>query len=743
MLILPRRMARLLSLSLLPLIHAVDSLPPLPEAATSFGAAVAGDHLYIYGGHTGERHVYTADKVSGSFHRVPLVDGAAWESLPRGVAAQGTALVSVDGRLVRIGGMAARNIAGEPQNLQSLDSVAAYDPQAGLWTELPPLPEPRSSHDAAVIGSQLYVGGGWRLSGDPNAGSFHTNMAVLDLGDGHPQWRTLPQPFTRRGLALASLGDRLYFIGGMTGSNDTTLAVDVFDTKAGTWTPGPELPSGKLKGFGNSAVTAGNHIFVSGLSGEVHALGPDSREWERVARLQQRRFFHRLVAVDESTLLALGGEDEDGKISNVEVVRLGNPVPAGAGDPPAATGAMPSSKISGWTQWRGPGRDGSSPDTGWSKNWSGEGPRPLWKAKVGTGMSSPVIADGRAILCGNDGQDTDRVVALDVLTGAVLWSFSAPGSSKAHEMPIVPAGPAATPTVFGGRVHVLSREGVLHVLDLTTGKRIWKKSLLTDLEGRRPVYGYSQSPLVEDGVVYLDVGAPEGATGSTVALDAVTGDVRWRAGTGEAGYSSARMLVHDGRRAMAMFKGEAMTVIDPADGRVMAAFPTISRDFCNSLTPVFVGDRILASNTGKDPAALLEWTGAADGLRPAWTNNAFALLFNNAVLHEGCLFGFNERQRGANEFACLDATTGATRWVSDAVDIGVFILSDGHWIFFTRKGEVVLAPARRDELKPLAKFQAVGGKCYATPALAGGVLVVRNNDGDTAGYDLRADSRTP
>jgi len=112
------------------------------------------------------------------------------------------------------------------------------------------------------------------------------------------------------------------------------------------------------------------------------------------------------------------------------------------------------------------------------------------------------------------------------------------------------------------------------------------------------------------------------------------------------------------------------------------------------------------------------------------------MLFNNAVLHENCLFGFNEKHGSRSEFTCLDAATGEIRWVSDAVPIGVFILSDDHWIFLTRAGEVVLAPATTKELKPTARFQALEGKCYATPALAEGRLFVRSNKGEVVAFDL-------
>jgi hypothetical protein len=33
--------------------------PPLPEAFSSFGAAVADGHVYVYGGHTARTHLYS------------------------------------------------------------------------------------------------------------------------------------------------------------------------------------------------------------------------------------------------------------------------------------------------------------------------------------------------------------------------------------------------------------------------------------------------------------------------------------------------------------------------------------------------------------------------------------------------------------------------------------------------------------------------------------------------------------
>ena len=41
-----------------------------------------------------------------------------------------------------------------------------------------------------------------------------------------------------------------------------------------------------------------------------------------------------------------------------------------------------------WPNFRGPDHNGISKETGWSTTWPAEGPKQLWKAKVGTGFAS-------------------------------------------------------------------------------------------------------------------------------------------------------------------------------------------------------------------------------------------------------------------------------------------------------------------------------------------------------------------
>jgi len=732
--------------------HAEPPLPPMPQPATSFGAAMADGWLYVYGGNTGNAHEFNRECVKGDFFRLQLPAGAAWEKLPGGVGLLSSALVSYRGKIIRLGGMNARNEKGAKNDLHSIADVLRYDPETQRWEALPPLPEPRSSHDAAIFGHTLYVGGGWILAGDDNEdvhAKWHDTLLSLDLDAPEKGWHTQPHPFQRRALAAVAQGGRVWFMGGIDPEGELSRAVDWFEPASGKWGKGIDLPPGAMGGFGIAATEQGGRLYVSPMSGKVSRLSADGSQWEEITQLHPARFFHHLLPIPDGRLVAVGGSNRQGHVAELELVALppksppaADPAIAPAAGESGAAAKRPSDHgAAPWPQWRGPQRDGVSPETGWRKDWPADGLPKLWRAAVGVGMSSPVVAEGRLIAHGNDGNGTDTVFAFDAARGAELWHHSFPCKSAAHEMPIVPNGPGATPTISNALVYALSREGDLVVLDAATGKLAWRKNLVTDLGGKRPVYGYSQSPLVADGHVFLDIGAEPDKTGSTVALDAATGEVKWRAGTGEAGYSSARWFERDGHRFVAMFKGEALDVFDPANGRVAWSYKITGRDFTNALTPVFVGHRILVSNTSEAFARLLDWdTGATPNVRPAWSNQQFALLFNNAILLDGRLFAFNEKRRSPVEFSCVDAATGETRWTSDSVPIGTFVLSDGHWLFLTREGEVVLAPASATELKPVARFKALDGKCYATPTLADGRLYVRNNAGELAAFDIKGDS---
>ena len=133
--------------------------------------------------------------------------------------------------VIRIGGFTAKNKEGEDHDLWSQANVDCFDPATGKWTAMAPLPEPRSSFDAAVLGDTIYVVGGWSMQGDSDS-KWHTTAYALDLSAEEPQWKALPKPpFVRRALSLAAFEGKIYAIGGMQQKGGPTTRTDIFDVE--------------------------------------------------------------------------------------------------------------------------------------------------------------------------------------------------------------------------------------------------------------------------------------------------------------------------------------------------------------------------------------------------------------------------------------------------------------------------------------------------------------------------------
>ena len=300
---------------------AAAAFPPLPKPVASFGGAVCNGRLYVYGGHIGEEHKHSRENLSQQFCCIALDGGAAatWESLPMATPLQGLPLVAHGDQLYRVGGLSLRNEPQAAEDLHSVAEFARFDPQSRTWTSLPPLPEPRSSHDAAVVGDVLYVVGGWSLTGT-SPGKWLATAWSIDLSDPQAQWQPLPDPpFARRALAAAAWRGKLVALGGMDDKNDVSRRVDLFDPVAGSWSRLPDMPGEGMAGFGASAWALGDALFASSSDGQLLRLTSDADAWTAVGRLATGRFLHRLLPAGDHALLAVAGASaEEGHLAAVE-----------------------------------------------------------------------------------------------------------------------------------------------------------------------------------------------------------------------------------------------------------------------------------------------------------------------------------------------------------------------------------------------------------------------------------------
>ncbi len=292
--------------------QAPAALPPLPVGVSSLGAAVADGALYVYGGHCGKTHVYDTASVLGTFQRLKLDGKGGWETLPGGPRLQGVTLTAHAGKVVRVGGMTPFNAPGEPTDIRSTAACAAFDPKLGTWADLPPLPAPRSSHDAVLVGDTLLVVGGWNSRGDAGH-DWHDTAVALDLSAAVPEWKPVPQPFQRRALTAAAVGGKVYVLGGLTPDGGAVRTVDVYDPAAKVWTAGPEFPGTDRAGFSPAAAAVGGRLLLNTSAGTVHRLTADGAGWEQVGTAVRKRMVARLVPHGDRAVLvggAGGGENQ-------------------------------------------------------------------------------------------------------------------------------------------------------------------------------------------------------------------------------------------------------------------------------------------------------------------------------------------------------------------------------------------------------------------------------------------------
>src|SRR4051812_37070522 len=75
-----------------------------------------------------------------------------------------------------------------------------------------------------------------------------------------------------------------------------------------------------------------------------------------------------------------------------------------------------------WPRFLGPTGDGKSPEKGLLTKWPAEGPRIVWKMRLGSSYGAPVVAKGRLFMFDRFA-DKARLTCCKSETGDELWRF--------------------------------------------------------------------------------------------------------------------------------------------------------------------------------------------------------------------------------------------------------------------------------------------------------------------------------
>ena len=113
-----------------------------------------------------------------------------------------------------------------------------------------------------------------------------------------------------------------------------------------------------------------------------------------------------------------------------------------------------------------------------------------------------------------------------------------------------------------------------------------------------------------------------------------------------------------------------------------------------------------------------------------WETPRLKAKFTNIVYRDGYIYGLDD-----GVLVCLDITNGQRNWKRGRYGHGQVILVDDLLLVQAESGDVILVEVNPDEHKELARFPALEGKTWNSPALAGPYLLVRN-DREAACYEL-------
>ncbi len=250
----------------------------------------------------------------------------------------------------------------------------------------------------------------------------------------------------------------------------------------------------------------------------------------------------------------------------------------------------PLARAGDWPNYRGPNYDGISDEVDWQANWGDAGPKVLWRASVGTGSSSVVIADGRAYTMGNHGEEEDQqedtVYCFDAGTGELLWTHT-------YHCPLLPkyyeGGTLATPTVDGEVVYTLSKMGDLFCLQAETGQVLWEQQLNRELGFTLPTWHFSGSPLILDDRLILNVGS------ACVAFDKQTGALLWENGQDICGYSTPVPATLDGHECVVFCGADSIMGVQTADGELLWRYPFFNKHKATTADVIVHNNEVFAS----------------------------------------------------------------------------------------------------------------------------------------------------
>ncbi len=403
-----------------------------------------------------------------------------------------------------------------------------------------------------------------------------------------------------------------------------------------------------------------------------------------------------------------------------------------------------------WPQYRGPSGDGKSTEK--LSALPSSNPQPRWKTPTPNGFSSWVVAQGRAFLIVQrpvEGVPREVLLGVAADTGKELWAaplnpvkFEGGGDSGTPQNS-GGDGPRSSPAISGNRVFVVSADLILACFDAASGKEIWRRELIKQNGANNISWKNAASPVIDGDSIFV-AGGGEGQ--SLMGISKVDGSIVWKGESDRITHATPIVATLGGVKQVIFYTQKGLVAVAPESGKVLWRH-TVRYNVSTAASPVVAGEIVYCS-AGYGVGATAVQVSRKDDTFTAtelWkvTGNKIANHWSTPIEKDGYLYGmFQFKEYGEGPIKCVDLRTGQEKWSQAGFGPGQVIMVGDQLIALSDAGQVVVIDPTPEAYKEKARFQAVTGKCWSTPAFANGTLFVRSTrEGAAFDFSQKLSSR--
>ena len=423
-----------------------------------------------------------------------------------------------------------------------------------------------------------------------------------------------------------------------------------------------------------------------------------------------------------------------------------------------------------WTRFRGPNGSGIGTGDALPPQTRSDSENVKWKTALpGPGLSSPIVVGDRVVVTCWSGYAVDpaspgspddlkrNVVCLDRATGDIQWQHV--------QDPVLPEdtyrgmfaqnGYAShTPVTDGARVYAFFGKTGVVALDLTSGQKLWQKSVGENLEGKG--WGSASSPILYRDTVIV----PAFIEGdSLVAINGETGAVVWEQKTpGYRGNWSTPILVEANDRTdlVLAVPGEVWG-LNPESGKLRWYCEVPGSDSARA-SVIAHGDVVIAMAGGRGAnTSIAVPAGGKGDVQPLWTGRDVSGI-GTPVIHDGTMYLVSDKvatsvnledgrriaqtrltgaaaggqpARGAGDRGAQQGGRGRGGYgggPGGGRDYSSPVVAGNHLFYASRSGDVFVVELG-EKMTQIARnsFESDRTDFSATPAIADGQLFIRSS----------------